>query len=203
MSVAVSAGSRLPVFHRQGRVQSVPRRGRSGAAQIVRIEPMSPSTVTDLQALFDRIREADHVAFVARMASRELRCAIVVPIVDRQKGGRGGAQSQHHAGRVWTRTRRAGQVRPGWRAAAGADRCLPHLTPDLPAGWLELGMSVVRTSEYPSIIEQRREGTDGKGANCNRRAKVFLKMLYLPNPPKGSAPRMTAKHLPPDPKTAR
>ncbi len=87
MSVAASVGSRLPAFHTaMGRVQlgfldeaEVWRRLKS-----VRIEPLTPSTITDLQALFERIRD-DHAqgfSIVDEELERGLR-AIAVPIVDR------------------------------------------------------------------------------------------------------------------------
>ena len=87
MSVASSVGSRLPAFHTaMGRVQlgfldeaEIWRRLKS-----VRIEPYTPSTITDLQALFDRIRD-DHAqgfSIVDEELERGLR-AIAVPIVDR------------------------------------------------------------------------------------------------------------------------
>jgi IclR family pca regulon transcriptional regulator len=87
MSVALSVGSRLPAFHTaMGRVQlgfldeaELWRRLKS-----VRIEPLTPSTITDLQALYDRVR-ADHeqgFAIVDEELERGLR-SIAVPIVDR------------------------------------------------------------------------------------------------------------------------
>ena len=87
MSVAASVGSRLPAFHTaMGRVQlgflddaEIWRRLKS-----VRIEPLTPSTITDLQALFERIRD-DHAqgfSIVDEELERGLR-AIAVPIVDR------------------------------------------------------------------------------------------------------------------------
>ena len=88
MSVGISVGSRLPAFHTAvGRVQlgfldpsEVWRRLKS-----LRLEPMTPSTITDLQALFERIRD-DHAqgfSIVDEELERGLR-AIAVPIVDRQ-----------------------------------------------------------------------------------------------------------------------
>jgi IclR family transcriptional regulator, pca regulon regulatory protein len=88
MSVAVAVGSRLPAFHSSmGRVQlgfldpsEIWRRLKS-----VRIEPMTPSTITDLQALFDRIRDDHEQGFsiVDEELERGLR-SIAVPVVDRQ-----------------------------------------------------------------------------------------------------------------------
>ena len=87
MSVAASVGSRLPAFHTaMGRVQlgflddaEIWRRLKS-----VRIDALTPSTITDLQALFERIRD-DHAqgfSIVDEELERGLR-AIAVPIVDR------------------------------------------------------------------------------------------------------------------------
>jgi IclR family pca regulon transcriptional regulator len=87
MSVAASVGSRLPAFHTaMGSVQL----GFLDDAEIwrllksVRIEALTPSTITDLQALFERIRD-DHAqgfSIVDEELERGLR-AIAVPIVDR------------------------------------------------------------------------------------------------------------------------
>jgi IclR family transcriptional regulator, pca regulon regulatory protein len=87
MSVALAVGTRLPAFHTAlGRVQlgflddaEFWRRLRS-----LRIEAYTPSTITDVQALFDRVRE-DHAqgfSIVDEELERGLR-AIAVPIVDR------------------------------------------------------------------------------------------------------------------------
>jgi IclR family pca regulon transcriptional regulator len=87
MSVAISVGSRLPAFHSSmGRVQL----GFLDDAEIwrrlmsLRLEPLTPSTITDPQALFDRIRD-DHVqgfSIVDEELERGLR-SIAVPLVDR------------------------------------------------------------------------------------------------------------------------
>jgi len=87
MSVAISIGTRLPAFHSSmGRAQlgfldddELWRRLRS-----VRIAPYTPSTITDVQALFERIR-SDHeqrFSIVDEELERGLR-SIAVPIVDR------------------------------------------------------------------------------------------------------------------------
>ena len=94
-----SVGSRLPAFHTaMGRVQlgflddaEIWRRLKSVAHRA-----MTPSTITDLQALFERIRD-DHAqgfSIVDEELERGLR-SIAVPIVDRQNEVVGGAQSQH------------------------------------------------------------------------------------------------------------
>ncbi len=87
MSVALAVGTRLPAFHTAlGRIQlgylddaELWRRLRS-----LRIEAYTPSTITDIQALFDRVREdhAQQFAIVDEELERGLR-AIAVPILDR------------------------------------------------------------------------------------------------------------------------
>jgi IclR family pca regulon transcriptional regulator len=87
MSVAISIGTRLPAFHTAiGRAQlgflddqEIWRRLRA-----LRIEPYTPFTITDLQALFERIRGDRDQGFsvVDEELERGLR-SIAVPIVDR------------------------------------------------------------------------------------------------------------------------
>jgi IclR family pca regulon transcriptional regulator len=88
MSTALSVGSRLPAFHTSlGRIQlgflddiEIWRRLRS-----IRVEAYTPSTITDLQALVDRIR-ADHAqgfSIVDEELERGLR-SIAVAIVNRE-----------------------------------------------------------------------------------------------------------------------
>jgi IclR family pca regulon transcriptional regulator len=87
MSAALAVGSRLPAFHSSmGRVQlgflddaEIWRRLKS-----VRIEPLTPATITDLQALHERIRDDRRQGFsiVDEELERGLR-SIAVPIVDR------------------------------------------------------------------------------------------------------------------------
>jgi len=87
MSVALAVGSRLPAFHTSmGRIQL----GFLDPAELwrrlmsIRVEPYTPSTITDLQALFNRIRD-DHeqgFAIVDEELERGFR-SIVVPLVDR------------------------------------------------------------------------------------------------------------------------
>lgn len=96
MSSVLAVGSRLPAFHTaMGRIQlgflekaEIWRRLKSR-----RIEAYTPSTITDLQALFDRVRE-DHAqgfAIVDEELERGLR-SIAVAVVDRH-GQAGGAIS--------------------------------------------------------------------------------------------------------------
>ncbi len=87
MSVAISIGTRLPAFHTSiGRVQlgfldddEIWRRLRS-----FRVEAYTPSTIIDMQALFERIRDdrAQGFSIVDEELERGLR-SIAVPIVDR------------------------------------------------------------------------------------------------------------------------
>jgi IclR family pca regulon transcriptional regulator len=87
MSAALAVGSRLPAFHTAlGRAQL----GFLDEAEIwrrlmsLRIEAYTPYTITDLQALFDRVREdrAQGFSIVDEELERGLR-ALAVPIVDR------------------------------------------------------------------------------------------------------------------------
>jgi IclR family transcriptional regulator, pca regulon regulatory protein len=87
MSAALAVGSRLPAFHSSmGRIQlgfleeaEIWRRLRS-----VRIEPLTPATITDLQALYERVRDDRRQGFsiVDEELERGLR-SIAVPIADR------------------------------------------------------------------------------------------------------------------------
>jgi IclR family pca regulon transcriptional regulator len=121
MSAAVSVGSRLPAFHTAlGRVQlgfldqsEIWRRLKS-----VRIEPLTPSTITDLQALFDRIC-ADHeqgFSIVDEELERGLR-SIAVPIVDRTNQVVAGLNLSTHATRT-TRNEMRDKLLPELRAVA-------------------------------------------------------------------------------------
>jgi IclR family pca regulon transcriptional regulator len=88
MSVAITVGSRLPAFHTSmGRVQL----GFLHEAEIwrrlmaVRLTPYTQNTITEPQALFDRIREdrAQGFSLVDEELEKGLR-SIAVPIVDRR-----------------------------------------------------------------------------------------------------------------------
>jgi IclR family transcriptional regulator, pca regulon regulatory protein len=121
MSVAVSVGSRLPAFHSSmGRVQlgfldpsEIWRRLKS-----VRIEPMTPSTITDLQALFDRIRDDHEQGFsiVDEELERGLR-SIAVPVVDRQNQAVAALNLSTHSTRT-TRNEMRDKFLPELRAVA-------------------------------------------------------------------------------------
>jgi IclR family transcriptional regulator, pca regulon regulatory protein len=87
MSVALAVGTRLPAFHTAlGRAQlgfldeaEFWRRLRS-----LRVEAYTPSTIIDVQALYDRVQEDRTQGFsiVDEELERGLR-AIAVPIIDR------------------------------------------------------------------------------------------------------------------------
>jgi IclR family pca regulon transcriptional regulator len=87
MSAALSVGSRLPAFHSSmGRIQlgflddaEIWRRLKS-----LRVEPLTPATITDLQALYERIRDDRRQGFsiVDEELERGLR-SIAVPIAGR------------------------------------------------------------------------------------------------------------------------
>jgi IclR family pca regulon transcriptional regulator len=121
MSVAIAVGSRLPAFHTAvGRVQlgfldpsEVWRRLKS-----LRIEPLTPSTITDPQALFDRVRD-DHAqgfSIVDEELERGLR-AIAVPVVDRHGEVVAGLNLSTHSTRV-TRNEMRDRFLPELRAVA-------------------------------------------------------------------------------------
>jgi IclR family pca regulon transcriptional regulator len=121
MSVAISIGTRLPAFHTSiGRVQlgyldddELWRRLRS-----LRMEPYTPSTITDVQALFDRIR-SDHqqgFAIVDEELERGLR-SIAVPIADRAGQAVAGLNISTHSTRT-TRSEMRERFLPVLREAA-------------------------------------------------------------------------------------
>jgi IclR family transcriptional regulator, pca regulon regulatory protein len=87
MSTALAVGSRLPAFHTAlGRIQL----GFVDEAEIwrrlmsLRIDPYTPYTITDVHALFDRVREDQEQGFsiVDEELERGLR-SIAVPVRDR------------------------------------------------------------------------------------------------------------------------
>lgn len=87
ISAVLAVGSRLPAFHSSmGRIQL----GFLDDAEIwrrlnsLRIEPLTPATITDLQALHERIRDdrAQGFSIVDEELERGLR-SIAVPVVDR------------------------------------------------------------------------------------------------------------------------
>ena len=104
MSASISVGSRLPAFHTAlGRVllgylddAEIWRRLKS-----TRIEGYTTSTITDRQALFDRVR-ADReqgFAIVDEELERGLR-ALAVPVLDRNGEAIGAINLSTHTGRT-------------------------------------------------------------------------------------------------------
>lgn len=104
MSAALSVGSRLPAFHTAlGRAllgfldeAEIWRRLKS-----LRIEGYTPYTITDMQALFDRVR-ADHeqgFSIVDEELERGLR-ALAVPVVDRAGQAVGAINLSTHSTRT-------------------------------------------------------------------------------------------------------
>jgi IclR family transcriptional regulator, pca regulon regulatory protein len=121
ISATITVGSRLPAFHTAlGRVllgyldeAEIWRRLKSR-----RINAYTPSTITDLQALFDRVR-ADRekgFAIVDEELERGLR-AIAVPIVDRAGQAIGALNVSTHAART-TRNAMRDHFLPALKAVA-------------------------------------------------------------------------------------
>jgi IclR family transcriptional regulator, pca regulon regulatory protein len=121
MSSVIAVGNRLPAFHTSmGRVmlgylddEEVWRRLKS-----IRIEPYTPSTITDLQALIDRVREDHEQGFsiVDEELERGLR-SIAVPVVTRDGQALGAINLSTHSTRT-TRNEMRAQFLPELRAVA-------------------------------------------------------------------------------------
>jgi IclR family pca regulon transcriptional regulator len=121
MSVSLAVGTRLPAFHTAlGRIQlgflddaELWRRLRS-----LHIDAYTPSTITDVQALFDRVREdhAQEFSIVDEELERGLR-SIAVPIVDRNREAVAGLNLSTHSTRT-TRNEMRDRFLPRLRAAA-------------------------------------------------------------------------------------
>jgi len=121
MSVAISIGTRLPAFHTSiGRVQlgfldddELWRRLRS-----LRIEAHTTSTITDVQALAERIRADREQGFsiVDEELERGLR-SIAVPVVDRTGQAVAGLNLSTHSTRT-TRNEMRERFLPALREAA-------------------------------------------------------------------------------------
>lgn len=104
MSATLTVGSRLPAFHTAlGRVllgflddAEIWRRLKS-----MRFEAYTPATITDLQALFDRIRADREQGFslVDEELERGLR-ALAVPVLDRNGQAVGAINLSTHAARI-------------------------------------------------------------------------------------------------------
>jgi IclR family pca regulon transcriptional regulator len=121
MSVALSVGMRLPAFHTAlGRIQL----GFLDEAELwqrlksLRIAAYTPSTITDLQALFERVREdqAQGFSIVDEELERGLR-SIAVPVVDRNKQTIAALNLSSHSTRT-TRNEMRDRFLPSLRAAA-------------------------------------------------------------------------------------
>jgi IclR family pca regulon transcriptional regulator len=121
MTATISVGSRLPAFHTAlGRVllgylddAEIWRRLKSGP-----IEAYTPSTITDLQALFDRVK-ADHAQGFAAVEDELKRGsrAIAVPIIDRDGEAIGAIDVSTNSARI-TRNEMRVRFLPALRAAA-------------------------------------------------------------------------------------
>ena len=121
MSVTLAVGTRLPAFHTAlGRIQL----GFLDEAELwcrlrsLRIEAYTPSTITDIQALFDRVRE-DHdqgFSIVDEELERGLR-AIAVPVVDRDGQAVAALNLSTHSTRT-TRNEMRDHFLPNLRAVA-------------------------------------------------------------------------------------
>jgi IclR family pca regulon transcriptional regulator len=121
MSVTLAVGTRLPAFHTSlGRVQL----GFLDEAEFwcrlksLRIEAYTPSTITDVQALYERVRE-DHAqgfSIVDEELERGLR-SIAVPVVDRSGQAIAGLNISTHSTRT-TRNEMRELFLPQLRAAA-------------------------------------------------------------------------------------
>jgi IclR family transcriptional regulator, pca regulon regulatory protein len=121
MSVTLAVGTRLPAFHTSlGRIQL----GFLDDAEFwcrlrsLRVEAYTPSTITDVQALYERVRE-DHAqgfSIVDEELERGLR-SIAVPIVDRSGQAIAGLNVSTHSTRT-TRNEMRERFLPRLRAVA-------------------------------------------------------------------------------------
>jgi IclR family pca regulon transcriptional regulator len=121
MSVAISVGSRLPAFHTAlGRAQlgflddaELWRRIKS-----LRPDPHTPSTIIDVQALYERIRTDREQGFslVDEELERGLR-AVAVPVLDRTGQTVGALNLSTHSTRT-TRSEMRERFLPALREAA-------------------------------------------------------------------------------------
>jgi len=121
MSVTLAVGTRLPAFHTSlGRILL----GFLDEAEIwcrlksLRIEAYTPSTITDLQALYERVQE-DHAqgfSIVDEELERGLR-SIAVPVVDRSDQAIAALNISTHSTRT-TRNELRERFLPSLRAVA-------------------------------------------------------------------------------------
>ncbi|MGD0420093.1 MAG: IclR family transcriptional regulator C-terminal domain-containing protein [Xanthobacteraceae bacterium] len=121
MSVTLAVGTRLPAFHTSlGRIQlgflddaEFWRRLRS-----LRIEAFTPSTITDVQALYERVQEdrAQGFSIVDEELERGLR-SIAVPVLDRSGQAIAAVNVSTHSTRT-TRNEMRERFLPSLRAVA-------------------------------------------------------------------------------------
>jgi IclR family pca regulon transcriptional regulator len=121
MSAVLSVGSRLPAFHSSmGRVLLgyVDRDELWHRLKSLRIEPYTPSTITDLQGLFDRIQADREQGFsiVDEELERGLR-SIAVAVTDRDGQAIGAINLSTHATRT-TRDQMRSAFLPALRRVA-------------------------------------------------------------------------------------
>jgi len=121
MSVTLAVGTRLPAFHTSlGRVQL----GFLDHAEIwrrlmsLRLDAFTPSTITDIQALFDRVQEDRIQGFsiVDEELERGLR-SIAVPVIDRNGQAVAALNLSTHSTRT-TRNEMRDRFLPRLRAVA-------------------------------------------------------------------------------------
>lgn len=121
MSVTLAVGTRLPAFHTSlGRIQL----GFLDNAEIwrrlisLRIEAYTPSTITDVQALYERVKEDHEQGFsiVDEELERGLR-SIAVPVVDRTGQMVAGLNVSTHSTRT-TRNEMRERFLPSLRSVA-------------------------------------------------------------------------------------
>jgi IclR family pca regulon transcriptional regulator len=104
MSVTLAVGTRLPAFYTSlGRIQLgfLDEAALWQRIKSLRIEARTPSTITDMQALFDRVRE-DHAqgfSMVDEELERGLR-SIAVPVVHRSGQAIAGLNLSTHSTRT-------------------------------------------------------------------------------------------------------
>jgi len=121
MSVTLAVGTRLPAFHTSlGRIQL----GFLDDAEIwrrlmsLRIEAYTPSTITDVQALYERVQEdrAQGFSIVDEELERGLR-SIAVPVIDRSGQAIAALNVSTHSTRT-TRNEMREQFLPSLRGVA-------------------------------------------------------------------------------------
>ena len=142
------------------------------AAASLRIEAYTPSTITDVQALFDRVREdrAQGFSIVDEELERGLR-AIAVPIVDRSGQAVAALNLSTHSTRT-TRNEMRERFLPSLRAVAAqisasrglgrTSRAMIRILPGL-FGLAEYRLQNGRIAHDSSIIEQTHESMKRRG----------------------------------------